>query len=177
MVNVAMFPVYGCRGAFIRAASVGYTAFLSPSFRRMAGHSKWNNIRHKKGAVDAKRCLLMSQIGKQLKAALEHGGNSPTNIALQNAIDKAKAANASREFIEKSIARGLSAKSGGTVRYEGTGPSGVSLIINCITDNKTRTNQALRHTFGRHGGTLAPNSVAFRSFTPFNVEVHLHISK
>ena len=131
--------------------------------RKMAGHSKWHNIRHKKGAEDAKKTALLSIIGKQLKSALEQGGNSPTNSALQNIIDKAKSQNVSREFIERSIARSMSAKSGGTTRYEGTGPCGVSFIITCITDNKARTAPLLRHVFSKFGGNLgSTNSVAFR---------------
>jgi transcriptional/translational regulatory protein YebC/TACO1 len=131
--------------------------------RTMAGHSKWHNIRHKKGAEDAKKTALLSIIGKQLKSALEQGGNSPTNSTLQNIIEKARGLNVSREFIERSIARSMSAKSGGTTRYEGTGPCGVSFIITCITDNKARTAPMLRHVFSKFGGNLgSTNSVAFR---------------
>ncbi len=131
--------------------------------RWMAGHSKWHNIRHRKGAEDAKRAALLANIGKQLKAALEHGGNSTTNHALQNVLERAKPLNVSREFIDRAIARALSAKSGGTTRYEGSGPCGVSFIITCITDNKARTAPMLRHVFTKYGCSLgSTNSVAFR---------------
>ena len=131
--------------------------------RCMAGHSKWHSIRHKKGAEDAKRAALFAVVGKQIKAALENGGNSPANRSLQNALAKAKDLNVSREFIERAISRALSAKAGGITRYEGVGPCGVSFIITCITDNKNRTAPLLRHVFSKYGAELgATNSVAFR---------------
>ena len=131
--------------------------------RGMAGHSKWHNIRHKKGAEDAKRAAALAIFGKQLKSALEHGGNSPSNHALQSVLERGKGLNVSREFIDRSIARALSAKAGGMTRYEGTGPCGVSFIITCITDNKARTAPMLRHVFSKFGGHLgSTNSVAFR---------------
>jgi transcriptional/translational regulatory protein YebC/TACO1 len=131
--------------------------------RCMAGHSKWHSIRHKKGAEDAKRAAQFAVVGKQIKAALETGGNNSTNRALQNALAKAKDLNVSREFIERAITRALSAKAGGITRYEGVGPCGVSFIITCITDNKNRTAPLLRHVFSKYGAELgATNSVAFR---------------
>jgi hypothetical protein len=131
--------------------------------RLMAGHSKWHSIRHKKGAEDAKRAAQFAVVGKQIKAALDHGGNSSTNRALQNALAKAKDLNVSREFIERAISRALSAKAGGVTRYEGVGPCGVSFMITCITDNKNRTAPALRHVFSKYDADLgATNSVAFR---------------
>ena len=148
---------FGKAGSFCRKSAFDFTK------RLMAGHSKWHNIRHKKGAEDAKRAALLTNIGKQLKAAVEHGGNTPSNHALQNVLDKAKTLNVSREFIDRAISRALSAKSGGTTRYEGSGPKGISFIITCITDNKARTAPMLRHVFTKYGCSLgSTNSVAFR---------------
>jgi YebC/PmpR family DNA-binding regulatory protein len=129
----------------------------------MAGHSKWHNIRHKKGAEDAKRSIIFAKVAMQVRAAMDHGGNSPTNGQLSNVLKKAKDLKVPKEIIERAIKKAEEAKAGGMVMYEGMGPSGVSVMVQCVTDNKSRTAPVLRHIFKEHGGSLGTTgSVAFK---------------
>jgi YebC/PmpR family DNA-binding regulatory protein len=129
----------------------------------MAGHSKWHNIRHKKGAEDAKRSIIFAKVAMQVRAAMDHGGNSPSNGQLANVLKKAKDLKVPKDIIERAIKKAEEAKAGGTVMYEGMGPSGVSVMVQCVTDNKSRTAPVLRHIFKEHGGALGTSgSVGFK---------------
>ena len=133
----------------------------------MSGHSKWSSIKHKKGAADAKRGQLFTKLTRALIVAAKEGGPDPAaNLALQNAIDKARAASMPKDNIERAIARG----SGGTedgaayehIAYEGYGPGGVAVFAEALTDNRNRTASEVRHIFSKHDGNLAESgSVAW----------------
>jgi YebC/PmpR family DNA-binding regulatory protein len=132
----------------------------------MAGHSKWANIQHRKSAQDAKRGKLFTKLIRELTTAARSGGADPaTNPRLRTAIDKALAANMTRDTIERATKRGA----GGTdadnyeaVRYEGYGPGGVAVMVDCLTDNRNRTVGEVRHLFSKRGGNLGTDgSVAY----------------
>lgn len=132
----------------------------------MAGHSAWKNIKHRKAAVDAKRGKIWSKLSRAIIVAARQGGGDPKfNFALRYAIDDAKAANMPKDTIEKAIKKGTGELEGQTyenVRYEGYGPGGVAIIVDCLTDNLTRTAPEMRVVFEKQGGNLGkPNSVAF----------------
>jgi YebC/PmpR family DNA-binding regulatory protein len=146
----------------------------------MAGHSKWANIKHRKAAVDKKRGKMWSKCSRAIIVAARQGGGDPKfNTTLRYAIDDAKAANMPKDTIEKAIKRG-SGEVGGesyeNVRYEGYGPSGVAMIVDCLTDNPNRTAPELRLIFEKAGGNLAkPGAVAF-NFSQCGV-IHIESSK
>lgn len=126
----------------------------------MSGHSKWSSIKHKKGAADAKRGQLFTKLTRALIVAAKDGGPDPAaNLALQNAIDKARAASMPKDNIERAIARG--AGTGGDaatyehISYEGYGPAGVAVYVDVLTDNRNRTAGEVRHIFARADGNLA----------------------
>src|SRR5437764_2448291 len=124
----------------------------------MSGHSKWSSIKHKKGAADAKRGKLFSKLTRAIIVAARDGGPDPTaNLALQNAIEKARAVSMPKDNIERAIARGAGAGEGGadydTVSYEGYGPGGAALIVEGLTDNRNRTAADVRYIFTKHGGS------------------------
>src|SRR3954454_19501379 len=133
----------------------------------MSGHSKWSTIKHKKGAADKKRGILFSKLSRAIIVAAKEGGGDPdANIALQNAIEKARAVSMPKDNIERAIARGAGAGEGGeqydTVSYEGYGPGGAALIVEGLTDNRNRTAADVRFLFGKYGGSLGtPGSVAW----------------
>ena len=133
----------------------------------MSGHSKWSTIKHKKGAADKKRGILFSKLSRAIIVAAKEGGGDPdANIALQNAIEKARAVSMPKDNIERAIARGAGAGEGGeqydTVSYEGYGPGGAALIVEGLTDNRNRTAADVRFLFSKFGGSLgAPGSVAW----------------
>jgi YebC/PmpR family DNA-binding regulatory protein len=132
----------------------------------MAGHSAWKNIKHRKAAVDKKRGKIWSKCSRAIIVAAKLGGGDPAfNTTLRYAIDDAKAANMPKETIEKAIKRGSGAATGENyepVRYEGYGPSGVAIILDCLTDNLNRTASEIRIIFEKQGGKMAkPNAVAF----------------
>src|SRR6478736_3460497 len=133
----------------------------------MSGHSKWSTIKHKKGAADKKRGILFSKLSRAIiVAAKEGGGDHDANIALQNAIEKARAVSMPQDNIERAIASGAGAGEGGeqydAVSYEGYGPGGAALIVEGLTDNRNRTAAEVRHVFGKFGGSLGtPGSVAW----------------
>ncbi len=132
----------------------------------MAGHSKWANIRFRKGAQDAKRGKLFTKLIREIMvAAREDGGDPTSNPRLRTAIDKAKAQSVPKENIGRAIQRGTGELHGAQyeeVRYEGYGPGGVAVMVDCLTDNRNRTVAEVRHTFSKFGGNVgADGSVAY----------------
>src|SRR5439155_12663232 len=125
----------------------------------MSGHSKWSSIKHKKGAADAKRGKLFSKLARALIVAAREGGADPAaNLALANAIEKARSYSMPKENIERAIARGSGADTDADafeqVVYEGYGPNGVAVLVEALTDNRNRTAADVRHLFAKHGGSL-----------------------
>src|SRR5437763_2180473 len=125
----------------------------------MSGHSKWSSIKHKKGAADAKRGKLFSKLSRAIIVAAREGGADPAaNLALANAVEKARSYSMPKETIERAIARGSGADTDGqafeTVVYEGYGPNGVALIVEALTDNRNRTASDVRHAFDKNDGNL-----------------------
>jgi YebC/PmpR family DNA-binding regulatory protein len=132
----------------------------------MSGHSKWASIKHKKGALDAKRGKIFTKLIKEISVAARLGGGDPTgNARLRQAIAAAKAENMPKDNIERAIKKGtgeLEGMSYEEVNYEAYGPGGVAVLIDCLTDNKNRTVADLKHIFDRHGGSLgAPGCVSW----------------
>jgi YebC/PmpR family DNA-binding regulatory protein len=132
----------------------------------MSGHSKWHTIKHKKGAADAKRGKVFTRIIKELTVAARSGGGDPgTNPRLRTIIAEAKSVNMPADNIKKAIQRGTGELPGvhyEEVTYEGYGPGGAALIIECMTDNKNRTVGEVRHLLEKHNGNLgSSNSVAW----------------
>jgi YebC/PmpR family DNA-binding regulatory protein len=134
----------------------------------MAGHSKWNNIKNRKGAVDAKRGKIFSNISKLIRIAVREGksGDPKLNPSLRVALDKARAANMPKTNIQKAIERGLGKTSSGNVIqeivYEGFGPGGVATIVVAMTDNPNRTAAEVKFAFSRNEGSLgSPGSAMY----------------
>ena len=134
----------------------------------MSGHSKWSTIKHKKGAADARRGKLFSKLSRAIMVAAKEGGSDPaSNIALQNAIEKARSYSMPKDNIERAIAKGTGEGTDGstfeTVVYEGYGPEGVAVIVEALTDNRNRTASDVRHLFTKFGGNLgATGAVAWQ---------------
>jgi YebC/PmpR family DNA-binding regulatory protein len=134
----------------------------------LSGHSKWSSIKHKKGAADAKRGQLFSKLSRAILVAAKEAGGDPTNnLALQNAIEKARSYSMPKDNIDRAIAKGSGADADAntfeTIVYEGYGPEGVALIVEALTDNKNRTAADVRHLFAKHGGNLgATGAVAWQ---------------
>jgi YebC/PmpR family DNA-binding regulatory protein len=125
----------------------------------VSGHSKWSTIKHKKGAADAKRGKLFTKLSRSILVAAKEGGPDPAgNLALQNAIEKARSYSMPKDNIERAIAKGSGADAEGssfeTVIYEGYGPEGVAVLVEALTDNRNRTASEVRHLFAKHGGNL-----------------------
>jgi YebC/PmpR family DNA-binding regulatory protein len=125
----------------------------------VSGHSKWSSIKHKKGAADAKRGKLFSKLSRAIIVAAKEGGGDPSgNLALQNAIEKAKSYSMPKDNIDRAIAKGSGADADAsafeTVIYEGYGPAGVAVIVEALTDNRNRTASDVRHTFAKNDGNL-----------------------
>lgn len=124
----------------------------------MSGHSKWHSIKHKKGALDAKRGKLFTKFIKELTVAARTGGGDPEgNARLRKAIADAKAGNMPNETIDRAIRRGTGEEEGVNyeeITYEGYGPGGVALMIESMTDNRNRTVAEIRHIFSKNGGNL-----------------------
>ena len=132
----------------------------------MAGHSKWANIRFRKGAQDAKRGKIFTKLICEITVAARSGGGDPgSNPRLRTAIDKAKAQSMPKDNIDRAIKRGTGDADGAAyeeVRYEGYGPGGAAVMVDCLTDNRNRTVADVRHAFTKFGGNLgADGSVAY----------------
>ena len=132
----------------------------------MAGHSKWANIKFRKAAQDAKRGKIFTKIIKEITVAARIGGSDPdANPRLRTAIDKALAANMTRDTIDRATKRGAGELDGvdyADIRYEGYGPGGVAVLVETSTDNRNRTVSEVRHAFSKHGGNLGTDgSVAY----------------
>jgi YebC/PmpR family DNA-binding regulatory protein len=143
----------------------------------MAGHSKWANIKHKKAAQDAKRGKVFTRLIKEITVASRLGGpDSGTNPRLRLAVEKAYESNMPKENVERAIKRGSGDLEGVNyeeVRYEGYGIGGAAVMVDCMTDNKTRTVADVRHAFASKAATSAPmarwcfcSSIAASSYSP-----------
>jgi YebC/PmpR family DNA-binding regulatory protein len=124
----------------------------------MAGHSKWANIKFRKAAQDAKRGKAFTKLIKEITVSARLGGGEPdANPRLRSAIDKALGANMTRDTVDRAVKRGSGTLEGDDIveiRYEGYGPNGVAVLVECATDNKNRTVSEVRHAFTKHGGNL-----------------------
>jgi len=133
----------------------------------MSGHSKWATTKHKKAVIDAKRGKMFAKLIKNIEVAARMGGGDPAgNPTLYDAIQKAKKSSVPNDNIDRAVKRGSGAEAGGadytTIMYEGYGPSGVAMLIECLTDNKNRAAMEVRTAMNRNGGSLAdPGSVSF----------------
>ena len=124
----------------------------------MAGHSKWANIQHRKGAQDKKRGKLFTKLIREITVAARMGGSDlDANPRLRLAVDKAKGQSMPKDNIERAVKRGAGELDGEDyqeMRYEGYGPGGTAIMVDCLTDNKNRTVAEVRHAFSKHGGNL-----------------------
>ena len=132
----------------------------------MAGHSKWANIKHRKAAADAKKGKVFTRLIKEITVAAKLGGGDPdTNPRLRLAMDKAREANMAKDSVQNAIKRGTGQLEGVTyeeIRYEGYGVGGAAVMVDCLTDNRTRIVAEVRHAFTKHGGNLGSDgSVAY----------------
>jgi YebC/PmpR family DNA-binding regulatory protein len=132
----------------------------------MAGHSKWANIKHKKAAQDAKRGKIFTKLIREIVVATRLGGpDQDSNPRLRDAVAKALSANMKKDTVENAIKRGSGAQDGENydeIRYEGYGPGGVAVMVDCLTDNRNRTVSDVRHAFTKSGGNLGTDgSVAY----------------
>ena len=132
----------------------------------MAGHSKWANIQYRKGRQDAKRGQVWTKIIREITVAARDGSDPTSNSRLRLALDKASAANVPKDTVNKAIARGSGKLEGAhydEIRYEGYGAGGAAIIVDSMTDNRTRTVAEVRHAFTKYGGNLGTDgSVAFQ---------------
>ena len=124
----------------------------------MSGHSKWANIKHKKGKADALRGKITTKLSREITIAVRMGGADPTgNMKLKLALSKAKANNIPKDNIQRAIQKGAGALEGQSfeeITYEGYGPAGVAMMVSCLTDNRNRTAADVRHVFSKYGGNL-----------------------
>jgi len=132
----------------------------------VSGHSKWATIKHKKGKTDARRGKLFSKLSRAITVAAREGGTDPNmNIALANAVEKARNESMPKDNIERAIQRGGGGADGvayESIVYEGYGPAGVAIIVEVLTDNKNRSAAEVRNIFSKHSGQLAqPGAVAW----------------
>ena len=139
----------------------------------MAGHSKWANIQHRKGAQDAKRGKLFTKLIREITVAARVGDPDPaSNPRLRLAVDKALGGNMTKDTIERAIKRGSGAQDGENyeeVRYEGYGPGGAAVMVDCVTDNRNRTVAEVRHAFSKAGGNLGTDGSVAYQFTKAGV--------
>lgn len=136
----------------------------------MSGHSKWNNIKNRKGAADAQKSRAWSQLSKQIRVAVKEGGSGDPkfNAALRLILDKARAANMTKDKMQRAIDAGLGKRNGQslqTIVYEGFGPGGVGLMIVTTTDNTQRTSAEIKFILSRNGGNLGGPGSAQYLFT------------
>lgn len=146
----------------------------------MSGHSKWSTIKRKKGAVDAARGKLFTKLAREIQIAARGGHDPDTNFALRLAVDKARGENMPKDNIERAIRRGAGLDKDGAdeieeITYEGYGPNGVAILVECLTDNRNRTIAEVRRAFTRANGSLGePGSVAWqftsKGYISFNSE-------
>src|SRR6185295_17235709 len=132
----------------------------------MAGHSKWANIKHRKAAADAKKGKVFTRLIKEITVAAKAGGGDPnSNPRLRLTLEKAREANMTKDSVTRAIQRGSGELEGAAyeeIRYEGYGPGGAAILVDCTTDNRTRTVAEVRHAFTKNGGNLgADGSVAY----------------
>jgi YebC/PmpR family DNA-binding regulatory protein len=131
----------------------------------MSGHSKWATIKHKKGALDAKRGKIFTRLLKEITVAAKGGGNPDSNARLRTAVTAAKAENMPADNIKRAILRGTGELEGLTyeeITFEGYGPGGVAILVDVMTDNRNRAVSEIRHTFSKNGGNLGESgSVKF----------------
>jgi YebC/PmpR family DNA-binding regulatory protein len=124
----------------------------------MAGHSKWANIKHRKAAADAKKGKVFTRLIKEITVAAKLGGGDPdSNPRLRLAMDKAREANMTKDSVQNAVKRGIGQLEGVSyeeIRYEGYGPGGAAVIVDCLSDNRTRTVAEVRHAFTKNGGNL-----------------------
>ena len=133
----------------------------------MAGHSKWANIKHRKAAADAKKGKVFTRLIKEITVAARMGGGDPdSNPRLRMMLDKARDANMTKDSVQRAVQRGTGELEGVNyeeARYEGYGTGGAAVLVECLTDNRTRTVAEVRHAFAKHGGNMgADGSVAFQ---------------
>jgi YebC/PmpR family DNA-binding regulatory protein len=134
----------------------------------MAGHSKWANIKHKKAAADAKRGKIFTRLIKEITVASKMGGGDLESPRLRLAMDKALDANMPKDTIERAIKRGAGDVEGVNyeeARYEGYGIAGAAVMVDCLTDNKTRTVADVRHAFNKYGGNMGTDGCVAYQFT------------
>lgn len=134
----------------------------------MSGHSKWNNIKHKKEKTDAQRAKVFTKIGKEIAMCVKAGGADPNaNSKLRDLIAKAKSLNVPNDNIDRVIKKAASSDSENyeSIFYEGYGPSGIAVIVECATDNRNRTSADLRHYFDKFGGNLGTTGCVSYLFT------------
>lgn len=144
-----------------------FNPFISWEQIQMAGHSKWANIKHRKAAADAKKGKVTTRLVKEITIAAKMGGGDPnSNPRLRLAMEKARESNVPKDNVERAIKRGTGELEGVNyeeLRFEGYGIEGVGIIVDCLTDNKTRTVAEVRHAFSKHGGNLGTDGcVAFQ---------------
>jgi len=139
----------------------------------MAGHSKWANIRHRKGAQDARRGKIFTKIIRELTVASQMGGGDPaSNPRLRAAIDNGLSNNMTRDTIDRAVKRGIGDGDHSNmdeIRYEGYGPGGAAVIVDCMTDNKNRTVAEVRHAFNKMGGNLGTDGCVAYMFTKLGI--------
>ena len=139
----------------------------------MAGHSKFKNIMHRKGAQDKKRAKIFSRLGKEISVSVKTSGPDPeSNIRLRSAISAAKAVNMPKDNIDRAIKKGAGNDPDSNyeeTRYEGYGPAGVAIIVEAVTNNKNRTAAEIRSTFGKFGGNLGETGSVSYNFKRFGI--------
>ncbi|HLY39944.1 MAG TPA: YebC/PmpR family DNA-binding transcriptional regulator [Terracidiphilus sp.] len=134
----------------------------------MSGHSKWATIKHKKGALDAKRGKIFTRLLKEIAVAAKNGGNPDSNARLRTAIAAAKAENMPADNIKRAIQRGTGELEGVSyeeITFEGYGPGGVAIIVEVLTDNRNRTVSEIRHAFSKNGGNLGSTGSVLHMFS------------
>ncbi|HZB89316.1 MAG TPA: YebC/PmpR family DNA-binding transcriptional regulator [Terracidiphilus sp.] len=134
----------------------------------MSGHSKWATIKHKKGALDAKRGKIFTRLLKEIAVAAKGGGNPDSNARLRTAVAAAKAENMPADNIKRAIQRGTGELEGVNyeeITFEGYGPGGVAVIVEALTDNRNRTVSEIRHAFSKNGGNLGSSGSVLHMFS------------
>jgi len=139
----------------------------------MAGHSKWANIQHRKGAQDAKRGKIFTKFIREITVASRMGGSDmSSNPRLRLAVDKALGSNMSRDTIERAVKRGAGELEDvvyDEIRYEGYGPNGVAIMVDCMTDNRNRSVAEVRHAFNKYGGNMGTEGSVAYIFTKLGI--------